>query len=250
VERGELRHPEIEDLHEVGAAGLAVDDVDVVGLQVAVDDARLVRRLEALEHLRHDGHALRRGEALLLLDARGEGFPIEELHHPGARAGGQAAEIADFDDVLRADATGRLRLALDPLDDVDLLRHGCVQHLDGDASLDAGVLTLVDGPHPALSHEANDAVLAVDDLAWLQCHDPPYPRSAREVSPPAGATSHPTTRRAAWLAGFRSLAVELMLAHGQCGCVSFTVAGCPVIVSSAASELVLDAAPTRGGRGA
>src|SRR5262249_37619974 len=49
-----------------------------------------------------------------------------------------------------------------------LLGDAGVQHLDGDAAVDARVLTFVDRAHAALTDEAHDAVLAVDDVARAQ----------------------------------------------------------------------------------
>jgi hypothetical protein len=49
----DLRDAEVDDLHEVGAA-VAVDEEDVLGLEIAVDDALVVGRAQRLRDLRGD----------------------------------------------------------------------------------------------------------------------------------------------------------------------------------------------------
>ena len=83
---------------------------------------------------------------------------------------GQVAEVEHLDDVIATDAAGGLRLALEALHGVDVGRGAGVQDLDGDAALDADVLALVDGAHATLAEQADDAVLALDDLADFERH--------------------------------------------------------------------------------
>ena len=52
-----------------------------------------------------------------------EAVPVEELHHHVAIAVGQVAQIEHLDDVLGADASGRLGFALEALHRVLVLGH-------------------------------------------------------------------------------------------------------------------------------
>ena len=87
----------------------------------------------------------------------------------------------------RADAPGRLRLALEALHRVGVARLRCVQHLDRDAAADADVLALVDRAHAALAEQADDAVLALDDLADFERHEGSGDLTYRYITAPFGA---------------------------------------------------------------
>ena len=104
------------------------------------------------------------------LDALRQRLAVEELHHHVAVAVGQRAEVEHLEDVIAADAAGRLRLALEALHRLGVVRDGGVQHLDGDAAPDADVLALVDGAHAAFADHFDDAVLTIEDLAGFEGH--------------------------------------------------------------------------------
>src|SRR5690606_16027326 len=118
----ELRDAEVEQLHEVALPLLAADEVHVVWLQIAMDDASGVRRPQPFEHLYGDGIHLRRGEAPAVVDATAERLAIHELHDHVALAVGELAEIEHLDDVLRPDAPRSLRFALETRDRITV---GC-----------------------------------------------------------------------------------------------------------------------------
>ncbi len=134
-----------------------------------MDDPGGVRRGEAFEQLVRDGRELLAGvSAASRADAGAQALALEELHHEVALAVGERAEIEDFDDVLGADAAGRLGLALEARHGLALFGDARVQDLDGHLAVDSGVLPLVNGTHSAFAEQADDAVLAVDDLAGTQ----------------------------------------------------------------------------------
>jgi hypothetical protein len=170
VQRVELRHAEIEYLHEVALAGVIAHQEDVVGLEVAMNDARQMRHLESRQELLHDGHEIARGDAAAMFDALTERLALEELHHHVEAAVVHRAQVEHLDDVLAADASRRLRLALEALHGVGAFGDGWQQHLDGDAAMDARVLALVYRSHRAAAELADDAVLAVEDLAGVKGH--------------------------------------------------------------------------------
>ncbi len=135
-----------------------------------MDDADGVGGLERVEHLAHERHGVARREAPEALDPRAERLALEVLHHHVAGAVGHDAEVEDLADVLGADATGGLRLALETRHRLGLARHVAVEHLDGDAPVDAEVLAFVNGAHPAAAEQPREAVFAVDDLADVPAH--------------------------------------------------------------------------------
>src|SRR5690606_10639138 len=108
----ELRDPEIHDLDEIFPAPARREKEDVVGLEIAVDDPRVVRRAESLEELDRELGGQTRIESTPTRDALRERFPFEELHDHVAVTVRQVPEVEHLDDVLRADTTRRLRLAL------------------------------------------------------------------------------------------------------------------------------------------
>ena len=100
----QLGDPEIRDLHPA----LFVEQ-DVLRLDVAVDDALLVRILERLADRRHDDQRLLRRQ-LPGLQQLPQAHPIHELHQQVIEAVG-LAEVIDGDNVRMVEAGQRLRLA-------------------------------------------------------------------------------------------------------------------------------------------
>ncbi len=164
----ELGDAEVDELHEVGAAGLRAEDEDVLGLEIAVDDARGVGRHQRREKLSGDGRHLLGRQLAVPLDPLGERLAVEKFHDHEAVAVGQRPEVEHLEDVVVADLAGGLRLPLEPADDVDVARGVGVEDLDGHTAADEDVLPLVHGPHAAGPDETGDAVLAVDDLSGLE----------------------------------------------------------------------------------
>jgi hypothetical protein len=90
---------------EAGAAGLG-DEEHVAGLDVAVNDAVLVRAGEGLADLGDDRHHLLPGDrAGLAVDPLAEGLALEQLHDEVDEAV-VAAEVGDIDELRVADPGG------------------------------------------------------------------------------------------------------------------------------------------------
>ena len=146
----QLGDAEVEQLdHALGRAAVvaAVDgggDEDVAGLEVAVDDAARVRRLERradrLQVLQHLG----RREAPLLVQHAAQVGPLEQLHHVERTPVGQLAELVDVDDVRVLDHVDRQRLAQEARDHLGRARQLAPQDLDRGATAEQPVLRLVD----------------------------------------------------------------------------------------------------------
>ena len=156
--RSVLRDAEVDDLHEVLV--LALQEEQVLRLDVAVDDALRVRGGERRRGLRGDPQDALLGQLRLAREALGERLALEELHHDERAAVVGVAEVGDVDDVLVADRRRELRLLLEARDDRFALRVLLEQHLDRDALADQRVRRLVDRAHAALADLARDEVAA------------------------------------------------------------------------------------------
>ena len=90
----QLGEAEVDDLHEVAAAPQRLED-DVLGLQIAVHDAEVVRFAERRQHLaQHVDDARERERPLFVGDAR-EVLAAQELHHQVGLPVVGAAEVED-----------------------------------------------------------------------------------------------------------------------------------------------------------
>ncbi|MNY02582.1 hypothetical protein D3C86_1351560 [compost metagenome] len=152
------RHAEVRELH-----GPGLGEHDVVGLDVAVDDPRLVRVVEGRADLDRDVHHLLDREGGLLLQEVAEALALEQLHgHVVAIA--VLAVVVDRDDVGMAHARGGHGLAPEALHGVLFLDLGQgvgeQQLLDGDRAPESGVGRLVDDAHPSPAEFGDDFVVA------------------------------------------------------------------------------------------
>src|SRR5262249_14843473 len=90
--------------------------------------------------------------------------PLEVLHDVEVVALGGHAEIVDLDDVLAADPVDRLRLLVEALDELLVVRELAVDDIESDLLSDQGVFGEVHGAHAAGPDLVEDAVIA-DRLA-------------------------------------------------------------------------------------
>ena len=167
----DLGDAEVADLRELDLAAVVVDlggDDDVVGLEVAVDDALVVGAGDRAQTLRHQPHHPGLVQRPLLADQPPEGAPLQELHDEVEEVP-LLTEVEDLHAVGVVDARRRHRLAAEALGRLGLLHHRRVEHLYGDAALQGRVLRLVDVAHRALADHLVDAVLAIGELAAREC---------------------------------------------------------------------------------
>ena len=144
---------------------VALDEHDVVGLEIAVDDAGGVRVLERAQDLAHDLRARARGGSGPAAMPSDSDCAREELHHQEQRAVGGAAEVGDGDDVRVGEAAGGLGLALEAARELVLAAELGQQDLDREIAAHHHVLGAVDGAHAADADAADDAVALADDGA-------------------------------------------------------------------------------------
>jgi hypothetical protein len=183
---GQLGDAEVEDLGALAAGDLAIGhEEDVLGLEIAVDDASPVGGVERRRDLAQDPQRVLGRQATEALEARVEGLALEELHDDVGAAVGVVAEVEDLHDAGIGDRGRGPGLVEEPLDDVLVGRQRRLQHLDRGAASEQRVLGQVDRAHAALPELLDDAVRAE--------HPVHGPGDYAE----AGARCRPPTRRPA-----------------------------------------------------
>ncbi len=138
-----LRQPEVEHLD------LAVRrDLDVGRLEIAMDDAALVRRFERVGHLPGDGERLGNRERAGL-EAIRERVAFDELHHEEMTPGGflHSVERGDVRVIERGECLG---FALETGDAIFVAGGRVGQHLDRDFAAELGVAGAIDLAHSRL----------------------------------------------------------------------------------------------------
>ena len=138
----QLGQAEVEDLDAA-----VLGDEDVVRLEIAVDDALVVGRGEALGDLRgvvdRLAHRQRRAS-----DALAQRLALEQLGDHERRAV-VSAEIVDREDVRVVELAGGARLLLEATQPVGVLGEGRGQDLEGDLATDARVARAIHLAHAA-----------------------------------------------------------------------------------------------------
>jgi hypothetical protein len=159
----QLGDAEVEDLGALAAGDLAVgDQEDVLGLEVAVDDAAAVRGVQRRGDLAQQPQRLLGRQPTVPLEPRVEGLALEELHHDVRATVGVVAEVEDLHDAGIGDRGGRARFVEEALHDVLVRGQVGLQHLHRRAATEQRVLGQVHRPHPALTQLLHDAILTQD----------------------------------------------------------------------------------------
>ena len=140
---------------EIGDLGLAVGgDHDVGGLEVAMDDAGLVRRADAGQHVAHDVHCLL--DRQRLLEHGMQRFALDVFQHQvGFRL--EAADIVDADDIAVLQLADRTRF-LHQVVDRRLLQVALANRygLDRDLAVEAWIVGQVNDTLGALAEDILD----------------------------------------------------------------------------------------------
>ena len=146
-----FRQPEVDDLHA------SIDgDHHVLGLQIAMHDAGVVRCGQALSDLVGDlDHALERHPAAVHL--RAQRAPFDELRHE-IRGVAFDADVVHRQDVRMVQGAGRDGFLSEAALPIGVERRGFEQDLDRDIALESGVSRAVDLSHAAGAKPADDLV--------------------------------------------------------------------------------------------
>ena len=129
-----------------------------------MDDAPIVGGGERPRGLRDEPGGGPRRQGTGAPDDRREVLALDQLHDD-VRAGRIGAVVVDRDDARVVQRRGRLRFVPEAVDEV---RVGAVlgtQDLDGDVALELVVAGAVDGGHPALPEQLDQAVPPAEDGA-------------------------------------------------------------------------------------
>ena len=137
-----LGETEVEDLHAPFAR-----DEDVLRLQVAMDDALVVRRGEAARDLGRVVDRLARRQRRAV-DPRAERLAFEQL---GDDVGSAvvAADVVDREDVRMIEHPGRARFLLEASKPIGIVSERAGEDFDRDVAREARVLRPIDLAHPA-----------------------------------------------------------------------------------------------------
>src|SRR5690606_11062721 len=200
---------EVEQLRVV-AVGIAHEE-DVVGLDVAVDDARVVHRGQAAQHLRDDLEELHLGDRRSVVEAVGEARALEQLHHHEGLPVVHHAVVEDVNDVAVLEIAGQLRLAKEALG--HLLARGPerLEELHRDRALEQRVRGAPHARHSTAPDRLFQSVLAPDDgscryaghvswpaylggARWAGSSRPSSSRSSPHRASPAGKARIPSGR--------------------------------------------------------
>ena len=159
VVRGQRpRQAEVGDLHSS-----VIGDEDVLGLDVAVDEAGGVRGGQAFEDWFEHDEGLLAGERPELVDDIAKIAPRDvlqcEVDEPG-----RGALVVDRDHMGMGQARRRLGLAVEPGDEVWILGEMTVHDLEGDDAVEPKVERLVDGCHAAAGEQCEHLIALIDRL--------------------------------------------------------------------------------------
>ena len=167
--RAQLGDAEVEQLHERPARGR--HEEDVVGLEIAVHDAGVVRGLEALEHLLRAGGRGRRRERPHAREELRERLADQQLHDEVREAVGRLIDVGHVHDVRRRDVRRQPRLLQEPRDEPGAARELGVQELERDPRPEELVARLPHGAHAPLADAAHQPELRAYELPRLGNHE-------------------------------------------------------------------------------
>jgi hypothetical protein len=155
VVRHQLRQPEVEDLHHA-----VFRERDVGRLQIPVDDASFVRRVERVGQLTRnadrfvDGHAAGSGCKPI-----GQRRAIDQLHDDRAHRR-EFFEAVDLGDVRVVERPQCLGFACEPRQALGVVRDRVRQHFDRDVAIQPRVARSIHFPHSAFAYLGEDGVWA------------------------------------------------------------------------------------------
>ncbi len=159
----DLGDAEVEHLDEVGLR--SVLEVDVLGLDVAMDDALAVRLAERVGDAVHHARQPRRRQRAVLSQDRVQAAALQHLHRQVHDAFGRLIEVVDLHRVRRAQQRRRLRLALEAADDLRIARHLRVQDLERDLAVHLRLRRAIDRAEAAFADLLLDQIAIVEQLA-------------------------------------------------------------------------------------
>ena len=159
-----LGHAEIQNLDEDRAVARRFEE-DVVGLQIAMDDAFGVSCVNGRTDLAHDVDGRTDWQLRAVLDLDPESASLEELHHKVGAAFLDDSEVVDRDDVRVLQSRDGERFPLEALRDDCVLQEVAADDFQRDGSLEVHLRRAIHGAHAATAVQGVDPIFAVKNLA-------------------------------------------------------------------------------------
>ena len=160
----DLRDAEIGDLHAA-----VLEDHDVVGLNVAVDDAAAVRVLQRLGDLRGKMQRLAPTQLPLLLHILLERDALDELHDDVVDVV-RVRHIVNAHDIRVRQHRHRLRLRVEAAAELLVLKQLFLQDLDGNEAVEAVASRLVYHRHAARADQLQDLIAIIQQRSYVTIH--------------------------------------------------------------------------------
>ncbi len=151
-----LREPEIGQVGMVLSRGPGLEE-DVGGLDVPMNEAPLVGRVQRAGHLSPDAKDSRGGQPVVLSRQRLQVRPVDVAHRDVENSLG-VARVVDRDDVRVQQRGGRSRLADEPFAEALVLGQLRREQLEGDHVPEPQVLGAIHHAHAATTADALDPV--------------------------------------------------------------------------------------------
>ena len=191
--------------------GAAVGDEDVLGLDVPVDVARLVRGGQPGEHRVHEVERGPRRQGPLGVDDRAERAALDVLHREEDPPR-VLALVEDRDDVGVAQPGGRAGFPAEAGDEGRVGRQVGAHDLEGDLPVQPGVGGEQDRGHAAVGEVSEHPVSTVDELAdeGMGCRG-----HRHSVSTPPSLAAHMRLRRYLTLATYCLVSAYMPLASTE-----------------------------------
>ena len=152
------------------------------GLEVPVDDLRLVQIAEGVEEIDGEVDGLFDAQDTLLQDL-GEARPLDELHHEDEAEVLVVEEVDHPRDVVALHAAEQERLPLEPGDDLVVLGSRGQQALERNHLSRLLLLRGPDLPHAARAHDPGQAEAPCDAGARDEVHASATYQSSRSTPP-------------------------------------------------------------------
>jgi hypothetical protein len=158
-----FREPEIQHLHRA-----IVADLDIRWLQIAMDDARLVGRLERVDDLAGDRDRIGDRQGAARFEHLGERDAGNQFHDQGTHVTG-VLDAVDMRDVGMVEGGECLRLALEASEAIGVTRERVRDDLQCNVALEPRVARPIDLAHATGAERRVDDVGA-DAGTWRQAH--------------------------------------------------------------------------------
>src|SRR5262249_29174946 len=134
----------------------------IARLEVAVDEARVVRAAQRLADLSDEVRCFLERQAPAPLEPHAQILSVEELHHE-VRDAAVDAVVLDLHDVWALEVGGRACLALEARAELGRARERRIHELHGDGMAKVKVTRYPDRPHATAGERLLEAELAGDD---------------------------------------------------------------------------------------